>query len=439
MYICEGSAETAIDGQSAGKLIDILLAKIRKRYGNLRRVLLVPPDITRLHSFAGELTVMLYERLSSGVHVEVMPALGSHLPMTEAEIRKMFPGIPLSCFRIHDWRRDVTECGEVPAARIREISEGVLDFSITCSVNRILFEGRWDRIISIGRIVPHELAGIANFSKNILIGLGGSNTISKSHYTAAVYGMERLMGKIENPMRQILRYMEDNCISSLPLTYLMTVRSIHDGRLVTRGIFAGDDESAYRAGAEVCQKVSITKLDHPAGKIVAFMDGEDYHTAWVANKAIYRSRMALADGGELIVIAPGVKQFGEDEECDRFIRRVGYRTTKEMVNLVNNDPETAAHLTEVSHIIISSPEERFSMQYAPGQLSREETEAVGWHYCDPKDMMQRYDISRLNEGWNLLPDGEEVYFVPRPAGGLWCAEHRSEGNSSKFVGGMQYR
>jgi len=228
--------------------------------------------------------------------------------------------------------------GEVPAALVREVTEGKLDIPIACSVNRTLLEGQWDRVISIGQLVPHELAGIANFSKNILVGLGGAETIGKSHLVAAVYGLERLMGEIESPMRRILRSMEERFLVRLPITYLMTVRGGENGEPVTRGLFAGSDEQCYLRGAELCRAVSITTLEAPARKIVAFMDPREYHATWVANKAIYRTRMALADKGHLIVIAPGVSRFGEDEAIDRLIRRVGYRGTDEMLRLVATDP-----------------------------------------------------------------------------------------------------
>lgn len=348
-----------------------------------------------------------------------MPALGTHLPMKADEIAAMYPGIPADRFRVHRWRSDVVETGEVPADLVAGLTDGRLRFPITCAVNRTLVEGGWDRIISIGQLVPHELAGIANFSKNILIGLGGSDAIAKSHYVAAVYGLERLMGKADNPMRSILSHMEGHAIADLPITYLMTVRGYEGGRSVTRGLFAGDDARAYRAGAELARAVSITTVDRRADKVIAFMDPAEYHTTWVANKAIYRTRMAVADGGELVVVAPGVRRFGEDAENDAFIRRIGYRSTGDMIRLVDTDPEVAANLAVVAHIIVSSPEDRFRVTYAAGGLAREEMEAAGFAWADPDALVKRYDPTRLSDGWNRLPDGEEIYFVSRPASGLW--------------------
>ncbi len=419
IYFAEGGVDRRIDHREASELVDKLIAGIEETHGTLKRVLLVPPDITRLHSGAGELTALLFSKLSPRAHVEVMPAVGTHFAMTPEQISAMYPGVPHDRFKAHRWREDVVSMGELPEALVEEISEGRLRFPITSAVNRSLVEGNWDRIISIGQLVPHELAGIANFSKNILIGVGGPDTIAKSHYLAAVYGLERLMGQVESPMRRILSYMEEHCIAELPITYLMTVRGTESGASVTRGLFAGETAEVYEVGATLCQRVSITKVDRRAQKVVAYMDPQEYHSTWVGNKAIYRTRMVVADGGELVVIAPGVRQFGEDPENDALIRRVGYRSTEEMIRLVNSDPSVAANLTAVSHIIVSSPESRFKVTYAPGKLSKEETQEARLSYADPTELLERYNPKQLSEGWNTLPDGEEIFFVPQPASGLW--------------------
>ncbi|MBD3346390.1 MAG: DUF2088 domain-containing protein [Chitinivibrionales bacterium] len=421
LYFAEGSHNSVISLEKASGYLDSMLESL----GDLRRVLILPPDYTRLYSWAGELTVLLYEKLKDRSHIEIMPTLGTHLPMTDSELNAMFPGIPHDVFRAHDWRNDIIRLGDVPAEFIREVSEGKLKFPLACEINRSLVEGRWDRIISVGQLVPHELAGIANFSKNICIGAGGEDTISKTHYVAAVYGLERLMGRVENPMRKILRYMEQHHLKGLPISYVMTVRGQDNmGTVVTRGLFGGDDEECYRIGAELCRDISITFLDKPFQKVVVYMDPEEFKTTWVGNKSIFRTRMIIDDGGEIVIMAPGVKQFGEDTANDRFIRKFGYHDTDYMVNLVNTVGEASSNITAVSHIIISSPENRFTVTWCPGFLTKEEVESVNFNYADCSTMMKRYDPGKLAPGVNILPDGEEIFFVPRPALGLWAAKDR---------------
>jgi nickel-dependent lactate racemase len=418
LHFAVGSPDTVIGEGEASALLDGMLGDLGE-HGPLRRVLLVPPDITRLTSGAGELTGMLYRKLAGRAELAVMPALGTHVPMSAQELSLMYPGVPPELFRRHDWRNDVVTLGELPSTLVREVTEGKLGFPIACAVNRSLLEGGWDRIISVGQLVPHELAGIASHSKNILVGLGGGETIGKSHLVAAVYGLERLMGQAESPMRRLFRAMEKQFLARLPITYLMTVRGTRDGLPVTRGLYAGSDEECYLRGAELARAVSITTLARPARTIVAYMDGREYHATWVANKAIYRTRMALADGGRLVVMAPGVSRFGEDDAIDAFIRRVGYRSTAEVLRQLDLGRSVPSDLTAASHLIVSSPEGRFRLTYAAGGLSRSEVESVGLEHADCGAMLARYPPELLREGFNTLADGEEVYFVPRPASGLW--------------------
>src|SRR5512135_3316776 len=133
------------------------LAQALKVIGRpLRKVLVLPPDHTRLNSDAGELTRLLYEMLSPKAEVDIMPALGTHTPMTEAQLRLMFGnGIPLTRFKVHDWRNGVRQVGEVPGKLIYDWSGGLVDYSVRVEVDNLLFAG-YDLILSVGQIVPHE-------------------------------------------------------------------------------------------------------------------------------------------------------------------------------------------------------------------------------------------------------------------------------------------
>jgi nickel-dependent lactate racemase len=422
-YFLEGSETTVIDEARAGELLDDLL----DRLGPLRRVLIVPPDFTRVHSWAGELTVMLYERLKDGAHVDIMPALGTHAPMTPDEINVMFPGIPPKMFREHDWRRDLIRLGEVPGHFVKRVSEGKLDYPIACEVNRLLVEGGWDRIISVGQLVPHEVAGIANQNKNIFIGTGGDDTINKTHFLGAVYGMERMMGRAMTPVRDVLNYMAEHFGRDLPASYILTVRARDEaGRLVTRGLFAGDDEECFLRGAELCRRVNVDLLDEPIEKAVVYLAPGEFKSTWLGNKAIYRTRMAMADGGELIVLAPGVTQFGEDAEIDRLIRKYGYRGTPATLQAVKQDEDLAANLSAAAHLIHGSSEGRFTITYSPGGLTRDEIEGVGLQYADPDETSARYDPRKFAEGLNVLADGEQVFYISNPGLGLWALRSQFE-------------
>ncbi len=391
--------------------------------GRRDRVLAIPPDVSRLHSRAGDLTRSAYEFYGERL-AAVLPALGTHAPMTRGEIAKMFGGIPLDLFHAHNWRKDVVTLGEVPAEYVREQSEGKLNYSWPVQINRMLVEGGFDLILSIGQVVPHEVIGMANYNKNILVGTGGPDSINRSHFLGAVYGMERIMGRADNPVRRVLNYAAKQFIQHLPVVYVLTVVGRNeDGRLAVRGLFVGDDDECFHKASELSLKVNFFMLDTEIRKAVVYLDPEELKSTWLGNKAIYRTRMALADGAELIVLAPGVKDFGEDATIDRLIRKYGYCGTPATLRAVENDHELADNLGAAAHLIHGSSEGRFHITYCPGGLTREEICDAGFGYADPESMAKKYDPQKLKYGYNQV-DGEEIFFVPNPGLGLWAYRGR---------------
>ncbi|MHC4648343.1 MAG: nickel-dependent putative hexonate epimerase [Planctomycetota bacterium] len=394
------------------------------KLGSRKKVLAIPPDFTRYHSRAGELTA-LTRQYYDGALTDVLPALGTHAPMTASEIGRMFEGIPPELFRKHNWRTDLVTLGEVPAEFVREVSEGRVDYSWPAQVNRLLVDGGFDLILSVGQVVPHEVSGMANYNKNIFIGTGGADGINKSHFLGAAYGMERIMGRADNPVRRVINYASEHFAKDLPIVYVLTViGSDEDGGLSTRGLFIGDDIECFNRAAELSLKVNFKMLDEPLNKVVVYLDPSEYKSTWLGNKSIYRTRMAMADGGELVVLGPGVSQFGEDAEIDRLIRRYGYVGTEEVLEAVKQNEDIRNNLSAAAHLIHGSSEGRFSITYCPGKLSRQEIEAVNFRFADLSEMQKRYDPEKLQDGLNRTEDGEEIFFISNPAIGLWSFKDR---------------
>jgi len=411
------------DNLSSEDLKEGLCAALEK-LGPKKKVLAVPPDFTRCHSRAGELTFFAWQYYGSGL-TDILPALGTHAAMTEAEIRQMYGEIPLELFREHKLRSELTTLGEVPAEFVREVSEGRVDYSWPAQVNRLLVEGGFDLILSVGQVVPHEVSGMANYNKNIFIGTGGADGINKSHFLGAAYGMERIMGRADNPVRRVINYASEHFAKDMPIVYVLTVVGVDkDGALRTRGLFIGDDIGCFNLAAELSLKVNFQMLDEPLQKVVVYLDPAEYKSTWLGNKSIYRTRMAMADGGELIVLAPGVSQFGEDAQIDQLIRKYGYVGTDGVLEAVKNNDDIRQNLSAAAHLIHGSCESRFTITYCPGKLSKEEIEAVNFRYADVWEMKQRYDPEKLQDGYNVLADGEEIYFISNPAIGLWSFKER---------------
>lgn len=419
IYAAKGGPEVNISDDELRKMISDSLEAIAIK---AEKVLLIPPDFTRFNSYAGPITAMVYEMLADSCHIDIIPALGTHVGMTEKEIRTMFgPNIPLECFKVHDWRNDVVSKGVVSGELIKEWSDGRVDYDVNVEVNKILFED-YDLILSIGQIVPHEVVGMANYTKNIMVGVGGSDIINKSHFLGAAYNMERIMGQADSPVRKLFNYGVDTFLADLPIYYMLTVMARNDdnGKMEMRGFFVGDDEKAFLDACKVSQQTNLELLDEALDKVIVYLDPEEFKSTWLGNKAVYRTRMAIADEGELIVLAPALREFGEDKEIDRLIRKYGYHGTPATLKAVDENPELANNLSAAAHLIHGSSEGRFKITYCPGpNTSREEIEGVGFAYGDLDEMMHKYDFENLKNGCNIV-NGEKIFYISNPALGLWA-------------------
>lgn len=392
---------------------------LRRIHSRPRKVLLLPPDMTRAHSGSGWITNRLYHFFAAMAEVYVMPTLGQHVPHTPEQNAWMFGNIPEQRILVHDWINDCKTIGVIDAAYVSRITGGAADWDIPISINRLVLEEGWDLIVNVGHVVPHEVLGFANHNKNYFIGLGGKDTICASHMAAACYGIERNLGSLVTPLRHCYNKAEQEFLSHLPDVYLQVVMKYNtQGRLVHSGFYCGDDLDTYLLAAKQSGRENISIVP-PLKKVVAVMQGDEFFSTWVANKAVYRTRKAMADGGELIIIAPGLKRFGEQESVDRIIRTYGYAGTERILKLWKQHEELQDLTHATAHLIHGSSEDRFSITYAPGHLSEEDIRSVHYQYLSYEDAIARYNPATLRNGFNRLPDGEEIYFIDTPSAGLW--------------------
>ena len=407
-------------GLSREEIREALLASLEGR--TLKNVLIIPPDFTRFHSNAGYITNVYYHALvDMGCEVDLLPALGTHVPVTEEEAAIMFGDIPYEKFIPHNWRTDVMKIGEVPAEYLEEITEGLWHDPVSVEINRLVMDEKYDLIISPGQVVPHEVIGMANHSKNLFVGVGGSDMINKSHMVGAVYGMERMMGKDHTPVRKIFDYGMKNFLNERPILFVLTVCTAPGGNIRTHGLFIGDTRKVLEAAIELAQQKNIDFVDTGIKKCVVYLTPDEFKSTWLGNKSVYRTRMAIADGGELLVLAPGIERFGEDPQVDVLIRKYGYRgrikTLEEFEKPENQDLRD--NMGAAAHLIHGSSDDRFTITYAVKNITKEEVEGVGFQAADYDEMVKRYDPEKLQYGYNTLPDGEEIYYIPNPALGLW--------------------
>ena len=412
------------------------VAEARRRIcAKPKRVLLLPPDITRMHSGAGRLTEMLYQlvrrRGRRARHSHARPARAAHAGGKPADVRldsERADSRPRLARRLRARRRDFRPASSTKPPTAPPIGR------LPIVLNRMLMEEPWDLIINVGHVVPHEVLGFANHNKNYFIGLGGKDLICAAHMAAASCGIENNLGNLITPVRACFNRAEDDYLGKLPDLYVQVVlaRNQHD-QLVHTGVYVGDDLETYLDAARQSREQNITVFDEPVEKIVCVMQGDEFFSTWVANKAVYRTRMALADGGELVIIAPGLKRFGEQPEVDAFIRKYGYVGTPRVMEQYrdNADMQDLAHAT--AHLIHGSSEGRFKITYAPGHLTKDEIEGVNFATPISARRSHRYQPDECKQGWNTTADGERFYFIPTPSAGLWATQEKLFNRPSGFA------
>ena len=423
------------------QLVDATMARIGRHIcARPRRVLLLPPDITRLHSGSGWLCEAFYERFrQEGATVRVIPTLGQHEPHTAEQNRTMFGRVALQDIGVHDWRGGSVPVGNLPAEEVAAATSGKADWDLPIWLNRELIEQPWDVVLNIGHVVPHEVLGFANHNKNYFIGIGGKATICASHMAAALCGIENNLGTLVTPIRHLFNEAETRFLGHLPDLYVQLVMARDaEGRLVHTGYYAGDDLETYLHAARQSAEENITLFERPVERIICWMEGDSFFSTWVANKAVYRTRMAIADGGELLILAPGLRRFGEQPEVDRLIRRFGYRGTPATLDAWQHDAELHEWGHAAAHLIHGSSEGRFTIRYAPGHLTRDEIESVGYEYADLGDCLRRYGVDKLREGFHEV-GGESFFFVATPSIGLWATRDKLEARRAAAVNGRPTR
>lgn len=400
--------------------LEAVLARTLENTGkSLEKVLLLPPDFTRMHSGAGKITAMLYSRLSKTAEVDVMPALGTHEPMSREQADVFFEGVvPYERILPHNWREDVGKVGEVPGEYVCEISEGLIDEPVPVEFNKRLLDPSYSLIISIGQVVPHEVVGMANYTKNVLVGCGGKDTINKSHMLGAVFGMERLMGKDHSPVRKVFDYAQEHFLNKLPLIYILTVTTASGDHVNIEGIFTGNTRRIFEEAVALSRSKNLNFMNRPIQKAVVYLDPREFKSTWLGNKAIYRTRMAMADDGELIILAPGVKKFGEDDTIDALIRKYGYKGREYILKQYLENADLRENPSAAAHLIHGSSDGRFRITYAVTHLTREEVEGVGFGYMPYEEAAAKYRPEGIHDGY--YKGGDETWFyISNPALGLW--------------------
>lgn len=412
-------------GYLTEKELDSLLVKLAEKLKKYNNILIIPPDITRKHSGIGNITSKLYKMIKDYINnIDIMPALGTHDEMKEQDLIEMFGNeIPLDRFIVHKWREDTIKVGEISETLIRELSNDKMTDAIPVKINKIIFDDKYDIILSIGQVIPHGVVGMANYTKNIVVGCGGEEIINKSHFLGALTGIEKVLGKGNTSVRKLYDHCQKKYLSDAPILYMLTVNSteINPKTSLTdiKGIFIGKERDVYEKAVKLSQKENIIKTGKPLEKVVVYLDEKKFHSTWIGCKAIYRTRKAIADDGELIIIAPGIEKFGEDKEFDRLIRKYGYQGTENTLESVRESKELQDNLSAAAHLIHGSSENRFKITFSTKYLTEAEVKKANFNYLSLEEALEKYKIKEFDYGFNKLDSGEKIFYIDNPTTGLW--------------------
>ena len=384
-----------------------------------------------MHSGAGRLTEMLYNlfREQDDAEVDVIPTLGQHVPHTADENRRMFGSIPqFADSSLTIGAADACRSARYSGRFVDQASGGQADWAIPIELNRMLMEQPWDLVINIGHVVPHEVLGFANHNKNYFIGLGGKESIcTVAHDGRGVRDRKQPRQPDHAAPRACFNRAEDEFLVSLPDLYVQIVMARIEtatGIWSTPGVYVGDDLETYLAAARHSRGRISRCFEEPIEQIVCVMQGDEFVSTWVANKAIYRTRMAIGRRRRADHHRPGteaVRRTAGSRSADPqiWLRRHAARLQQYRENA---DMQDLAHAT--AHLIHGSTEGRFTVTYAPGDMTKEEIESVNYQYADIGETVRRYQPQHRKEGWNLTDDGERFFYIPTPSAGLWATRKK---------------
>src|SRR6266850_1617163 len=353
--IGRGGATLSLSSEELRAIVTEALADI----GSGERVLAIVPDKTRddntdqLVPFAAEiLSQKKIERF------DVLIAQGTHGPMNEAEKRakigwtRIAPGLVARIFD-HRWDRDdeLVTLGELSAAQIAELTDGLMHESVRVRINALLAPGIYDTVLVFGATVPHEVAGFAGGAKYFFPGVAGPDLTHATHWLGALASIENVIGRVETPTRHMIEAAAD-FVPARIISLNSVVTRTDDNRLRTHALFAGDVREAFRRAAEVSRQVHIKYTGRKYKRVVALLD-EHYDELWVGGKASYKLGGIIDEGGELIIYAPHLRAISETHGL--LIEKYGYAPldrVREMVALsteLQNNLAVASHLAHVSY------------------------------------------------------------------------------------------
>src|SRR3984893_8279133 len=319
------------------------------------RVLAIIPDKTRddntdlLFPFAAE--ILAGRKVAQ---FDALVAQGTHMPMTEEEKRAKIGssnGTSLPEFGQiydHQWNRpeELVTIGELSAARVAELTDGLITEAVKVNLNRLLGPGIYDTVLVFGATVPHEVAGFAGGAKYFFPGVAGPDLTHATHWLGALASIENVIGRVETPTRHMIEAAAD-FVPAQVISLNSVVTRDDNNRLRTHALFARDVREAFRRALDVSRQIHIKYTGRKYKRVVALLD-EHYDELWVGGKASYKLGGIIEEGGELIIYAPHLHAISETHGL--LIEKYGYAPLDRVREMVALSAELQANLAVAAHL-----------------------------------------------------------------------------------------
>jgi nickel-dependent lactate racemase len=398
-----------------------------------RKVLLIVPDATRTAP-VGLLFRVLHDLLGGETKsLDVLIALGTHPPMSEEaicrrlEITAAERGGTYRRVRFfnHAWDNAaaLTSLGIIPASEIAALSGGLFEQDVEVTINRLVLD--YDQLLIVGPVFPHEVVGFSGGNKYLFPGIGGAALLNFFHWLGAVITNPRIIGHKHTPVRRVV----DRAAALVPVPKHAFCMVVHDGGLA--GLFAGTPEAAWEQAADLSQRLHVVTKEQPFHTVLSCAPPM-YDEIWVGGKCMYKLEPVVADGGELIIYAPHIREFSRTHGAH--IQRVGYHVRdyfRSQWDRFRHEPwGILAHCTHVRGIgTYEGGVERPRVQVTLAtQIPEAACRAVNLGYRDPRSIDVASYQNRESERVLHVPRaGEMLYRLTNPPAWARGAEEEQGG------------
>ena len=401
---------------SSQEVIQILRAGLPQAEFQNRKVLLIVPDHTRTAP-VGQMFQETYKWLSPvAKQIDVMVALGTHPPMSQEAIchrlgltlEEKAKGYPKVQLLNHAWDDDkaLVEVGKIASSEIRDLTDGLFEMEVKVRINRAALE--YDDLIILGPTFPHEVVGFSGGNKYLFPGISGPEVLNFFHWLGAVVTNPGIIGKKWTPVRKVV-----DRAAAFVKTRKWCVSMVVRPDASLAGLFVGTPELAWGQAADLSEKLHIIRKKKPFRQILSCAP-EMYDELWVAGKCMYKLEPVLAEGGELIIYAPHLKEVSITH--GKLIRRLGYHCRdyflKQWDKFKDESWGVLAHSTHVHgggtyENGVEKPRARVILATGiPEAVCRE----INLGYRDPKTIRKEDFANREEEGILFVPKaGENLY------------------------------